>query len=101
MLQQATRCAQVACGAHHCLVATRSGAVYSWGLDTDSQLGHGRLVEGASFLSHPRPIDALAGQHISQVTQYITVHHLRCLQLRPCTGCASYRGQDGWQGPGP
>ena len=67
VLKHAAQCAQVACGAHHCLVATRSGAVYSWGLNTDSQLGHGRLAEGASFLSHPRPIDALAGQHISQV----------------------------------
>ena len=71
MLKHAVEHAQVACGAHHCLVATRSGAVYSWGLNTDNQLGHGRLAEGASFLSHPRPIDALAGQHISQVIQDI------------------------------
>ena len=69
--EDAAQCAQVACGAHHCLVATKSGAVYSWGLNTDSQLGHGRLAEGASFLGHPRPIDALAGQHISQVSQDI------------------------------
>ena len=45
--------------------------MYSWGLNTDSLLGHGRLAEGASSLSHPRPIDALAGQHISQVSQDI------------------------------
>ena len=79
MLKNAAQCAQVACGAHHCLVATRSGAVYSWGLNTDGQLGHCRLAECASFLSHPRPIDALASEHISQVIQDITGHHLGCL----------------------
>ena len=59
---------QVACGAHHCLVATASGAVYAWGLNADDQLGHGKLADNGSFLSHPRHIDALAGQHISQVS---------------------------------
>ena len=41
--------------------------MYSWGLNADNQLGHGKMADNGNFLSHPRHIDALAGQHITQV----------------------------------
>jgi len=77
-------CLQVACGAHHCLVATRSGAVYSWGLNADNQLGHGKLGDNDISLSHPRHIDAVAGQHISQVTAIHTKLLASCRYVAIC-----------------
>ena len=70
----------MACGAHHCLVATSSGAVYTWGLNADNQLGHGKLADSSNYLSHPRHIDALAGQHITQVRLITTTQGPRSRQ---------------------
>lgn len=36
---------QIACGANHCLIATRSGYVYSYGSDEYGQLGNDNFTD--------------------------------------------------------
>ena len=64
---------------HHCLALTADGTVFSWGVakacDSEKNLerlrqvlGHGDAVDApCTRFSMPRPIEALAGQHICSV----------------------------------
>jgi len=44
----------VACGEYHTLAVAQDGTLWSWGLNTDGQLGHG-ITKAGDFKSHPMP----------------------------------------------
>ncbi|XP_061678044.1 RCC1 domain-containing protein 1 isoform X2 [Syngnathoides biaculeatus] len=54
---------RLAVGAEHSVLLSASGAVYTWGLGSHGQLGHG----GLSSEEHPRVVEALWGMTMSSV----------------------------------
>ncbi|XP_077371584.1 RCC1 domain-containing protein 1-like [Festucalex cinctus] len=54
---------RLALGAEHSVLLSASGAVYTWGLGSHGQLGHG----GLSSEEHPRVVEALWGMTMSSV----------------------------------
>ncbi|XP_029008853.1 RCC1 domain-containing protein 1-like isoform X2 [Betta splendens] len=53
----------LALGAEHAILVTASGAVYTWGLGSHGQLGHGVLISE----EEPRVVEALWGMPMSRV----------------------------------
>lgn len=58
------RVTQVACGSEHCLLLTETGQVFSWGMGSRGQLGHGDLESVQEFA---RQVDSLAGLRVTLV----------------------------------
>ncbi|XP_037110450.1 RCC1 domain-containing protein 1-like isoform X1 [Syngnathus acus] len=57
------RATRLALGAEHCILLSASGSVYTWGLGSHGQLGHGVL----SSEEQPRVVEALWGMTMSWV----------------------------------
>ena len=55
----------VACGASHSAAVTRSGAIYTWGLASSGELGHGGWTP--IEVNVPRQVGALAGVRVVDV----------------------------------
>ena len=53
---------QVSCGEYHTVAVTEAGEVYSWGVSSEGQTGHGR---GRDDTTLPRQIEALEGVPIA------------------------------------
>lgn len=58
------RVTQVACGNEHCLLLTETGQVFSWGIGSRGQLGHGDLENEQEIA---RQVDSLAGLRVMLV----------------------------------
>nr|XP_057931696.1 RCC1 domain-containing protein 1-like [Doryrhamphus excisus] len=54
---------RLALGAGHCILLSAAGAVYTWGLGSHGQLGHG----GLSSEEEPRVVEALWGMSMTRV----------------------------------
>lgn len=61
-----TEVTQIASGDFHCCAVTRSGAVYSWGMGRDGQLGHGEKTDQPI----PTAIEAFKDREIRQVPSF-------------------------------
>nr|XP_057936716.1 probable E3 ubiquitin-protein ligase HERC3 isoform X2 [Doryrhamphus excisus] len=57
--------AQVMCGNQHCIALSRDGQLFTWGQNTNGQLGLGK--EESSKLA-PQPLKSLAGIPLAQIT---------------------------------
>ena len=58
-----TRFTDIACGAAHCLAVTAEGALYSWGLNAQGQLGDGTTEERA----RPAAVPLFTGRDIGAI----------------------------------
>ncbi|XP_036407758.1 probable E3 ubiquitin-protein ligase HERC3 [Megalops cyprinoides] len=56
---------QVACGDHHTIALSKEGEVFTWGSNSNGQLGLGHVV--SSPLT-PRPVTLLSGMPLSQIS---------------------------------
>ncbi|XP_061778902.1 probable E3 ubiquitin-protein ligase HERC3 isoform X1 [Nerophis lumbriciformis] len=57
--------AQVMCGNQHCIALSRDGQLFTWGQNTNGQLGLGK---GESSKLFPQPLKSLAGIPLAQIT---------------------------------
>uniref|UniRef100_A0A3Q1F320 Probable E3 ubiquitin-protein ligase HERC6 n=1 Tax=Acanthochromis polyacanthus TaxID=80966 RepID=A0A3Q1F320_9TELE len=83
---------QVACGNSHSLALTKGGDVFSWGLNSHGQLGHGKAV---TLQSTPVLVCALSGVAVTQISAGAT--HTLFLTLSGLVYCcgANKSGQLG------
>ncbi|XP_031427169.2 probable E3 ubiquitin-protein ligase HERC3, partial [Clupea harengus] len=56
---------QIACGDHHSVALTKDGQLFTWGQNSNGQLGLGK---GESSTSSPRPLKSLVGIPLSQIS---------------------------------
>jgi len=67
----------VSCAEHHVAVVSENGVLFTWGRGQNGRLGHG----GTENEMLPKAVDALAGQHVSQVS--CGDFHTACVILNP------------------
>jgi len=67
----------VSCAEHHVAVVSESGVLFTWGRGQNGRLGHG----GTENEMLPKAVEALAGQHVSQVS--CGDFHTACVILNP------------------
>ncbi|MEQ2213078.1 putative E3 ubiquitin-protein ligase herc3, partial [Xenoophorus captivus] len=56
---------QVMCGNQHCIALSRDGQLFTWGQNTNGQLGLGK---GEPSKLSPHPLKSLAGIPLAQIT---------------------------------
>ncbi|KAI4884475.1 hypothetical protein NFI96_014103 [Prochilodus magdalenae] len=56
---------QVVCGDHHCMALTHDGQLFTWGQNSNGQLGLGK--DGLNFPS-PQPLKSLCGVPLAQIS---------------------------------
>ncbi|XP_068178250.1 probable E3 ubiquitin-protein ligase HERC3 isoform X2 [Antennarius striatus] len=59
------RISQVMCGNQHCIALSRDGQLFTWGQNTNGQLGLGKGEPGKPF---PHPLKSLAGIPLAKIT---------------------------------
>ncbi|XP_063074747.1 probable E3 ubiquitin-protein ligase HERC3 isoform X2 [Engraulis encrasicolus] len=59
------RITQVMCGNHHCIALSRDGQLFTWGQNSNGQLGLGK---GEPSTLSPQPLKSLAGIPLSQIS---------------------------------
>uniref|UniRef100_A0A3B3ZGV1 HECT domain-containing protein n=1 Tax=Periophthalmus magnuspinnatus TaxID=409849 RepID=A0A3B3ZGV1_9GOBI len=59
------RISQVMCGNQHCIALSRDGQLFTWGQNTNGQLGLGKGEPSKLF---PQPLKSLAGIPLAQIT---------------------------------
>ncbi|XP_075888870.1 putative E3 ubiquitin-protein ligase HERC3 [Nelusetta ayraudi] len=59
------RISQVMCGNQHCIALSRDGQLFTWGQNTNGQLGLGK---GESSKLFPQPLKSLAGIPLAKIT---------------------------------
>lgn len=67
----------VSCAEHHVAVVSESGVLFTWGRGQNGRLGHG----GTENEMLPKAVEALAGQHVSQVS--CGDFHTACVIVNP------------------
>mmetsp|Transcript_127348 Transcript_127348/g.254401 ORF Transcript_127348/g.254401 Transcript_127348/m.254401 type:complete len:641 (+) Transcript_127348:55-1977(+) len=84
----------VSCADNHIAVVSENGVLFTWGRGQNGRLGHG----GTENEMLPRAVDALAGQHVSQVS--CGDFHTACVILNPTHVYAWGLGLSGRLGQG-
>uniref|UniRef100_A0A8C4RM49 HECT and RLD domain containing E3 ubiquitin protein ligase 3 n=1 Tax=Erpetoichthys calabaricus TaxID=27687 RepID=A0A8C4RM49_ERPCA len=59
------RITQAACGSQHCIALSKDGQLFTWGQNTNGQLGLGK---GESNKISPQPLRSLAGVPLAQIS---------------------------------
>jgi len=67
----------VSCAEHHVAVVSENGVLFTWGRGQNGRLGHG----GSENEMLPKAVEALAGQHVSQVS--CGDFHTACVIMNP------------------
>lgn len=67
----------ISCAEHHVATVSESGVLYTWGKGQNGRLGHGGIENELL----PKAVEALAGQHVGQVS--CGDFHTACVTLGP------------------